>query len=76
MLLPAFERRREGCAGMLLMRWVRRSQLLQKRIGALDLISGSGRRNMCCRVRGMLEGWVSLDVAMDGLDWTGMAHHC
>lgn len=29
------------------------------RIGALDLIDGSGRMYMCCRVRGMLEGCVS-----------------
>jgi hypothetical protein len=60
MLLPGFGRRRGGCGGRLLMRWVRRSRWLPRRIGALDLRGGSGRRNMCCRVRGMLG---------DGLVW-------
>jgi hypothetical protein len=58
MLLPGFERRRGGCAGRLLMRWVRRSRWLLRRIGALDLTGGLGMRCMCCRVRGMLEGWL------------------
>jgi hypothetical protein len=57
------------------MRWIRRSRWLLRRIGALDLIGGSGMRCMCCRVRGMLEGWVSLVVAMEECRLV-CAHHC
>ena len=41
-----------------MMRWIRRSRWLLRRIDALDLTGGLGRRSMCCRVRGMLEGWL------------------